>query len=296
MSYASSYAAFHRTGDYAKFPGEVRAAGPCDVNAVLAHQDTHQFTDPASEERVVGLTLGGRAAASWGIASRWRQVRARTVGTIGISPVGEAVEFDVVGPHSVLAIAFPTEAVDQVAASCAFDAHSALQDAHVQYWYDARVEPILLMLWDALAARDSVASILVESLTQAAIAALAAMAARERRPIRPHGRVANPLKDDRLEAFVRENIHRRITVADLARAMEQPKRDFARDFTATTGFGPYEFVQRVRLRMCKDMLANPRVSIGEIATALGFADQSHLGRFVRSRTGYAPSVYRARSR
>jgi AraC-like DNA-binding protein len=63
---------------------------------------------------------------------------------------------------------------------------------------------------------------------------------------------------------------------------------FRRNQGCTVG----EYVRRLRLDFAVDALVNPHSSLAEVASAAGFADQSHLTRTFRSYFGVTPSEYR----
>src|SRR5215471_10473409 len=56
---------------------------------------------------------------------------------------------------------------------------------------------------------------------------------------------------------------------------------FASLFRKTTGLSPHRYVIQRRLEQAQQLLKSTRLSIGEIASAVGFYDQSHLVRHMR---------------
>jgi AraC family transcriptional regulator len=52
-------------------------------------------------------------------------------------------------------------------------------------------------------------------------------------------------------------------------------------FTRSVGVSPYRYVIHLRLRRAIDMVRDGRTGLAEIAACTGFADQSHLSRWVR---------------
>jgi transcriptional regulator GlxA family with amidase domain len=99
----------------------------------------------------------------------------------------------------------------------------------------------------------------------------------------------------RVMQFVSENIAGPFTVADLADVACLSPAHFARSFKATTGWGPHEFVRRIRLTVAKRMLADHQLPISDIALSTGFSSQSNFSRAFRDVTGMTPGDYRAGS-
>ncbi|MFL5662981.1 MAG: helix-turn-helix domain-containing protein, partial [Ktedonobacteraceae bacterium] len=63
-------------------------------------------------------------------------------------------------------------------------------------------------------------------------------------------------------------------------------------FRKTTGLSPHHYVIQRRLKQAQQLLKSTRLSIGEIATAVGFYDQSHLVRHMRRVMGVTPTYIR----
>ncbi|MCP6275069.1 helix-turn-helix domain-containing protein, partial [Klebsiella pneumoniae] len=66
-----------------------------------------------------------------------------------------------------------------------------------------------------------------------------------------------------------------------------------RAFKAAFGLAPHAYLVQLRLSRARRLLADG-LSPAETAAALGFADQSHLGRWFRRAYGLTPAAYRAR--
>lgn len=90
---------------------------------------------------------------------------------------------------------------------------------------------------------------------------------------------------ERVEAGLDE----RLRLADLAAAAGLSPFHFARAFRATVGEPPHRWVMARRLERARARLrAGERA--GEVAAALGFADQAHLTRLFRRRFGTTPGA------
>lgn len=84
----------------------------------------------------------------------------------------------------------------------------------------------------------------------------------------------------------------RLRLADLAAAAGLSTFHFARAFRATVGEAPHRWVTARRLERARDRLAAGERP-GDVAAALGFADQAHLTRLFRRRFGTTPGAVRA---
>ena len=71
---------------------------------------------------------------------------------------------------------------------------------------------------------------------------------------------------------------------------------FCRLFKQSTSLSPHQFVIRERIEHARQMLKEHRLSMVEIATNLGFSDQSHFARVFRGLVGITPKNYASRYR
>ena len=89
---------------------------------------------------------------------------------------------------------------------------------------------------------------------------------------------------------IRQNLSRRITVAELAGiarlSVFQLSRAFRREHETT----PYRLVLEIRIRHATDILG-AGATIAETALRTGFADQSHFTRHFKRLTGMTPKQY-----
>ena len=70
---------------------------------------------------------------------------------------------------------------------------------------------------------------------------------------------------------------------------------FARDFRASLGVTPMEFVTRIRLNLARRMLTSSIRPIEAIAAEVGFSSRSHFSRVFRDQYGNDPSNFRRRN-
>jgi AraC family transcriptional regulator len=71
---------------------------------------------------------------------------------------------------------------------------------------------------------------------------------------------------------------------------------FLRLFAQVTGVTPHQYLLRSRLHHAARLLAQPELSIAEIAFAVGFGDLSNFIRTFRRAAGSAPRQFRRAAR
>jgi AraC family transcriptional regulator len=92
-----------------------------------------------------------------------------------------------------------------------------------------------------------------------------------------------------LKDYVLNHLGEPIEVATLASIAGRSPFHFSRVFTRSVGVTPHRYIVHLRLQSAIELVRDGRRSFAEIATHTGFADQSHLSRWVRRVHGVALS-------
>lgn len=86
----------------------------------------------------------------------------------------------------------------------------------------------------------------------------------------------------RVDELIAEHIAEGPTLAALAEAAGYSKAHFVRLFRRSTGTSPHRYVLLRRLAQARELIVTSSLPLAEVASATGFASQSHLnGAFVR---------------
>lgn len=94
--------------------------------------------------------------------------------------------------------------------------------------------------------------------------------------------------------FVSEHYAEPITNRQLADLCGMSVRALERHFVAAYRVSPHEYLRQLRVRMsCNDLVFSQK-TMAELASEVGFADQSHFAKEFRRFLGETPSAYRAR--
>jgi AraC family transcriptional regulator len=93
----------------------------------------------------------------------------------------------------------------------------------------------------------------------------------------------------RLKEYVVAHLDEPIEVAALAKIAGRSSFHFSRVFTRSVGMTPHRYVVHLRLQRAKELVRNERLGLAEAAARTGFADQSHLSRWIRRVHGVSPT-------
>jgi AraC family transcriptional regulator len=92
--------------------------------------------------------------------------------------------------------------------------------------------------------------------------------------------------------YIEVNLHRSLTVMELAMVAGVSPTHFGRLFRRATGESPYRYVRRRRLERAERLIVATQLPFRDIARLVGFSDQSHLNRIIRAECGRTPGQLR----
>lgn len=244
----------------------------------------------------VVATLRGRTSLRCRIGGRWRQ---ETLGPGDVSLLtGDAQPCWAAHPGDVEVVHVPLgrAALDRAGREMYGDGVAEVELRDAIRTADPEIHRAAALIADETAQGATGSALMVEALS-AQIAVLV---------LRRHARVRmrDPGRAESLtfaqERRVRDHVHRHLaaslTLDELAGVAGMSRFRFARRFRSSTGTTPHEYVLRARVGRACVLLERTGTPLYEVAARCGFADQSHLTREFRKRTGTTPGRYRSGSR
>jgi AraC family transcriptional regulator len=92
--------------------------------------------------------------------------------------------------------------------------------------------------------------------------------------------------------YIEDNLTRDLSLRTLASLADIGISQFKKAFRESRGVPVHQYVIQRRVDRAATLLRNSRLPIGQIATEVGFAHQSHLARHLRRVTGVSPNQLR----
>ncbi|MBR0692753.1 helix-turn-helix domain-containing protein [Bradyrhizobium lablabi] len=96
----------------------------------------------------------------------------------------------------------------------------------------------------------------------------------------------------RLEQYLSANIHRPISLGDMAAVAGLSKMHFAAQFRAATGFRPHEYLLLKRVEHAKAAMLQTTMPLVEVAFSVGFNAQAHFSTVFKRFTGMSPARWK----
>jgi two-component system, response regulator YesN len=95
--------------------------------------------------------------------------------------------------------------------------------------------------------------------------------------------------------FIDANLHRTITLSEIAKAINVSVEHLSRVFKIDTGFSPIDYLIRLRLEKAHQLLKTRFLSVKEVMAAVGYNSKGHFAKHFKRRFGITPSEYRKRA-
>ncbi|HSX90339.1 MAG TPA: AraC family transcriptional regulator [Pseudomonas sp.] len=106
-------------------------------------------------------------------------------------------------------------------------------------------------------------------------------------------RATGPLDLERLDAFILDNLARRISVAELAQVACLSPSHFHAQFKDSVGLTPHQYLLKSRLDLAARLLRESGMPLIRIAEECGFSSQSALTNAMRRYLGLTPKRLRS---
>ena len=91
--------------------------------------------------------------------------------------------------------------------------------------------------------------------------------------------------------YINTYLDRDLSLKELSSLVQMSPHYFSQLFKASTGTTPHQYVIRCRVERAKKLISQNKLSLAEIATQVGFADQSHLHRHFKKSVGVTPKTF-----
>jgi AraC family transcriptional regulator len=95
-----------------------------------------------------------------------------------------------------------------------------------------------------------------------------------------------------VEDLIEARLEAKLTVQELAGALQLSAGFFCRAFHAAVGQAPHDYIIDRRVSRARTLLRNAALDLGAVAQASGFASHAHMTATFRQRLGVTPSALR----
>jgi AraC family transcriptional regulator len=156
---------------------------------------------------------------------------------------------------------------------------------------DEQIEGLAQAVESEIRSDGMAGSLFMESLATALAAHVLARYSAQRVGLREYRGGISPTQLRRTQDFIEAHLGEDFGLAELAANVRMSPYYFCRRFKQSTSLSPHQFVIRERIERAKQLLKEHRFTIVEIASRLGFSDQSHFAKVFRGLVGTTPKRY-----
>ena len=98
---------------------------------------------------------------------------------------------------------------------------------------------------------------------------------------------------NQLMAYLEQHISdENLRIEDMAEAVGLGRSVFYSKMKELVGVSPSDFLKQLRMQRACQLVANSKLTISEIAYAVGFTDPKYFSKCFKKETGKTPSAYR----
>lgn len=157
---------------------------------------------------------------------------------------------------------------------------------------DPLIYQIGLALKTALEANGLVSGLYAESMATALSAHLLQHYSAPKQTIQEYRGGLPKHKLQQVIEFIIDHLSENLLLGAMAQEVGMSQYHFARLFKKSTGLSPYQYVIHCRIERAKMLLLQSHLKISEVASVVGFADQSQLTRHFKRLLGVTPKEIR----
>lgn len=271
---AAPDAAVLASSESAPWPGLIAERQQLGAAELPAHHVVHH--------RLL-INLGGPIALEWRQGAQWRRdIYSRGSFTLMTDGAFHSPRWHT--PLDVLAIAIEPQFAD------ALLAHAPVQFREARGVYDQTIYELALQFTRALAAPTQRDPLFIAGLGTAFTFHLLEHYSDSRAYL---GRLRGRLQGRALKLvveYMHDQLAQPLALEQLAALVHLSPFHFARQFRATLGCAPYQFLLRLRVEQAQRLI-RAGVGLGEVAAATGFYDQSHFAHAFKRLIGVTPRAF-----
>jgi AraC family transcriptional regulator len=285
----SSVGDYYRNGPYHCHVRERRSAGRTPVDLVRVAQPAGSFPDPPVPALSIMMLVRGVINTRFCLGDKPFN-RVQTPGTFVVAPPDTACDYLVDAPHEFLVVGFPASAASSLLEEATGARLACLGALHADTHRDAFLEHLCHRLFQETETDHPLGGLFADHALVMLISALLRLARQTPKSNRDSLRLGTAVLRRVLD-YIEDRLPEAIALADLAEVARVSEFHFARLFKQSVGEPPHHYLIRRRIERAKLLIRQGRWSLAQIAAAVGFADQSHLGRHFKRFTGLTPSQF-----
>lgn len=257
---------------------ELRCSGNLDV--VLPYPD-HVITVVLGGNSTLWQSRGGRIVRS-----------AVRPGDVIVTPAGAPKRWQHVDEIVAVVMRLSHRYLDKLATELNEPHRAAVELKHVFSTRDPFLKEIAMHFLKAIEPHSSANAVHIDTLVRSLGLHLLTRYAVKRRPSLSRPPMMPSRKLHLAVDYIEANLHRDLSIADIAEHVTMSESHFSHVFRQTVGVPPHRYVRDRRVERAKALLRECELPLSEIAKRVGCSSASNFSVLFHSATGTTPSAYR----
>ena len=112
--------------------------------------------------------------------------------------------------------------------------------------------------------------------------------------INPQSNLSKEMED--VARYIDDYIGKSFSVSELARRFGYSLTYFTKKFRKAFGCTPSEYIANIKIEKAQSLLQDQKLSVADVASALGFSNTSYFSNFFKLKTGLNPAYYRKKAK
>jgi AraC-like DNA-binding protein len=284
-----SHAEFYKA-TYGSYIRAMAPLGRSDAVMISAEQTAGDFSDLPTEDLVIlrPLTNSPGLIDFGGGSKRLISIPGHLI----VAPPRFATTVVIDTPHAMDCVAIPYQKLRGLTGPDVLPADGGFGALHEALWPDRTMTRCFAALW--LEGQSGAPDQLLVDAALLTISSRLVALSRTRPVLATRGGLA-PWQLRRAQAYMMDNLEGEVGLAELGALVGLSPGHFCTAFRESTGLPPHAWLTEARMARAKALLADPRLSLTEVAQTVGYGGQSAFGAAFRRATGTTPSAWRRKA-
>lgn len=258
------------------------------------YQPAFEVAEHQHTWHVIAYGYLGDSSSERSLGERWldgiRREERREPGDIAIIPAGIAhrCSWSTEGEFEVLAI--EPSFINQIGEDL-IDRDRIQLIPQFMSEQDPLIQGIFSTLRDELKSSKIGGSLLVDSLKTTLAIQLLRQYCTTKPKLSSHQDGLSSLKLQHVKDYINEHLHEDLKLIELAALAQVSPYYFLRLFKQSVGLTPHQYILQRRIEKAKFLLQHSELGVAEIASRVGFCDQSHLTQYFKRIVGITPKQF-----
>ncbi|NOK59166.1 MAG: hypothetical protein GFH27_549283n373 [Chloroflexi bacterium AL-W] len=259
------------------------------------HHQANEFTYPGFDHHLISIHVGPPIELEQTHGKRTHTAQVHK-GCISLLPAGDASTWQHRDAAHFINLQLEPSFVTFIAERSGMPDGDKLELVDIFSSPNHQIEQLGLLLVDELTTHGATGRLYAESLATALVTHLIRHHAVFPAVLPPSGTRLSQQEIQHVIAYINDCLRQDISLTELADLVDLSPNYFVNQFRQAMGISPYRYVIKQRVNRARTLLMESTKTIAEIATEVGFFDQSHLTRHMHRLHGITPGALRHHQR